>query len=174
MTKANQTPAVTATIALILKKKDIATRTKALKTSAADMQHEVHVLACSVLAFVAKHRNINVLTQFLDAVPDMVRVNSLQLWFETFGGLTYSKEKDTKGWHFDSSKKVQLGEAMVKPFWRFKALEGAPYQPIDFDAWSNQTIKKLEKDAKATGKDYSAIIMALKTHKDDTKTGFSH
>jgi len=174
MTKANQVPATTAAIALILKKKDIDTRTAALKTSAKDMQHEVHVLACSVLSFVAKHRNMNVLTQFLDAMPEMVRVNSLMKWFETFGELTYGplNEGDKPSWRFDASKKWRIGEAMVQPFWKFKALEGAAYIPLDFNAWANAAIKKLEADSKATGRDYSPLIMALKTHHIDAqKTG---
>lgn len=131
-----------------------------------NLQHDIHKLACSVLAHTAKHGRIQVLEQFLEAMPDMIRKNSLQMWFETFGQLTFSAAEgsDVKGktWHIDRSKKVRLGEAMEKPFWKFKALEGAPYKPLEMDSWLEKQVKALEKDAKETGRNHNAIIAALK------------
>lgn len=160
---------------------DLITTIKAIKLEIADvevigatLQQRIHRIACSVLAKVGKDGRIQLLEQFIDAMPDMVRKNSLQTWFETFGPLSFSALENTdskkKGWRIDRSKKMRLGEAMEKPFWRFKALEGAPYQPLDTDAFINTAIKKLEKDiaeCKKAGREHvksSALLMALKTH----------
>lgn len=142
-------PAMPAVI-IISSKVELNKRITALKTSAADLQFEMHVLACSVLVHLEKHRNLNVLTHFLDAIPDMVRVNSLKLWFETFGTVSFTPvTPDAKPeWRFDASKKVRLGDAMVKPFYKFKALEGAPYKPLVMDDYVNKQIAALEKDIK--------------------------
>ena len=129
-------------------------------------QSRLHVLACSVLQHVAQYRNTTVLAHFLGSLPEAVRVNSLKQWFETFGNLTYSAENGAgaKAWRLDDAKPVRLGNAMDKPFWKFKANEGMPYQPLDMNAFINQSIKKLEKDAKEAGVDHSALINALKAH----------
>ena len=134
---------------IITAKKEIEARTAALKLSAAGIQAEAHVLACSVLVHVAKHGNINVLAQFIDALPDMVRKNAVHQWFETFGQLTFGpNDEGVVGWRIDRTKKVRLGEAMIKPFWKFKANEGAPYKPLVMDTYLDEQIKKLERDMK--------------------------
>lgn len=141
----------TPTVAIIQSKVELNKRIVALKASAADLQFEMHVLACSVLVHLEKHRNLNVLDHFLDAVPDMVRVNSLKMWFETFGTVSFTpaKEGEKPAWRFDAAKKVKLGDAMAKPFYKFKALEGAPYKPLVMDNYVKQQITALEKDIKA-------------------------
>lgn len=138
-------------VAIVTSMKAFNVRVAALKVSAADLQQETHVLAVSALHHLAKNRNINVLTQFLDAIPDMVRVNALKQWFETFGEVTFSpaKDGDKPSWRFDADKKTRIGEAMEKPFYKFKALEGAPYKPLVMDTYVDNEIKRLEKDIKA-------------------------
>ena len=97
----------------------------------------------------------------------MVRKNALQMWFETYGQLTFSavNEGDKPAWRIDRSKKQRLGEAMDKPFWKIKGMEGVKYVPLKMDTYLDQQIKKLEKDQKETGANHSALIMALKTYK---------
>ena len=51
---------------------------------------------------------------------------------------------------------------MKKPFWKFKANEGVPYEAIDVAALIAGTIKKLERDSKETKIDHSAVIHALR------------
>ena len=135
---------------IITSKKEIEERTVALGKRLSTDQTEAHILACSVLAHTAKHGNINVLTQFLETLPAMIRVNSVSMWFETFGQLSYdfAVEGDKPSWRIDRTKKVRLGEAMVKPFWKFKANEGAPYKPLVMDTYLYEQIKKLERDMK--------------------------
>lgn len=164
--KAPAAPKAAPPFALIVGAKPIAEATETLKKRGADLQHDTHVLACSILAHVSKHSNVNVLTNFLEAVPDMVRVNALKTWFETFGQLTYSalKEGDKPAWRIDRNKKIRLGDAMLKPFWKFKANEGVPYQPLDMGKWCEQQIKTLERDAKLSGHNHDTLIMFLKTY----------
>ena len=140
----------------------------------ATLQQRTHALACSVLAHVSKHGNINVLTQFLDAVPDMVRKNALQQWFETFGQVSFKAVAagEKPAWRIDRTKKVRLGDAMDKPFWKFKANEGAPYVPLNIDDYLSKQIKLLEKDAEKTGVDHSALIAAMKGYKGKAGSTF--
>lgn len=164
--KVAKAPKAAPLFALIVGAKPIAEKTAEIKSRGADLQQDVHILACSVLAHVGKHSNINVLTDFLAAVPDMVRVNALKTWFETFGQVSFSalKEGDKPSWRIDRTKKVRLGDAMVKPFWKFKANEGVPYQPLDMAKYCEQQIKTLERDARLSGHNHDTLIMFLKTY----------
>lgn len=145
----------------------------------AGMKERAHKLACSVLHHTAKNGRIQVLEQFLEAMPDMIRKNALQTWFETYGQLTFIAANDpakgvVKGWKIDRSKKLRLGEAMEKPFWTIKGMEGAPYVPMDAAKAMDRLIKQLEGDmekakkAGVAGVDHSAMIAALKGYKAGT------
>lgn len=138
---------------------------KALHVIGATYQQRVHVLACSVLAHVGKHGDTRPVTamvsKMIEAMPDMVRVNSLKAWFEAFGKITF--DKDVAG--YAKSKTQRLGEAMEKPFWKFKSLEGVVYEPLVFGTWADKQIKLLQKDAEKTGRNYDALILQLKTFK---------
>lgn len=140
------------------------------------MKERAHKLACSVLHHTAKNGRIQVLEQFIEAMPDMVRKNALMQWFETYGQLTFvaSEDKDkgiSKGWKIDRSKKLRLGLAMEKPFWTIKGNEGGAYVPMDAAKAMDKLITQLEADmAKAkknnvAGVDHSAMIAALKGYK---------
>ncbi|AGC35984.1 hypothetical protein HOS23_gp01 [Rhizobium phage RHEph09] len=126
-----------------------------------------------MLQAVSRHGNINVLTHFLAAVPEMVRTNALQSWFEAFGQVSYSaiKEGETPVWRIDRSKKVKLGDAMAKPFWKFKAHEGAPYEPLDMKKWLEQAISRLTKDAQKTGNSHDHLVLFLKTYNPEMEQG---
>lgn len=136
----------------------------AVKTAGADLQSRIHILACSVLVHVGKHGDTrpvgSLVESLIDATPDMVRVNSLKQWFETFGQVKFVDGKAA----FNKTAKTRLGEAMDKPFWKFKAMEGTPYQPIDMAKYVDQQVKKLEKDMKESGRDHKALILALRSH----------
>ena len=172
--KAETAKAAAPAVKIMTSQKAILKEANELKAIGASYQQRLHVLACSVLAHVAKHGQINVLVHFLETVPDMVRVNSLQKWFETFGNVTFSALDNTDSkkatWRVDNSKKVRLGDAMVKPFWQFKANEGVAYEPLDLDKFIERNVKMLQKDVdecKKAGKDFSkslALLTALKTH----------
>ena len=121
------------------------------------LQTDMHIAACSVLAHVGKHRDIRVLHKLLNAMPDVTRNNSLRLWFETFGNVKFEGKDIVL-----TSNGIKLADAMKKPFWKFKANEGVPYEAIDVAALIASTIKKLERDSKETSIDHSAVIHTLR------------
>lgn len=109
-----------------------------------DLQQFAHRLLCSLLLHVGQHRDTRPLNRFLKEAKEnvnMVRVNSMMKWCETFGPL---KIEDNKV-KYDNSKKLRLGDAMAKPFWKFKAGEGQPYQPITLENIAN-FVARLERD----------------------------
>jgi hypothetical protein len=145
-------------LALYTTTKEIDSAVKAFANNGRALQEEAHKIACSVLQHVATYGDIQVLRRFLDAMPDMARANSLRKWFETFGPVSFEGNKA----HYAKGKKTQLGNAISKPFWKFKANEGDEYVPLDVNKALDLLIKKLEKDAKETGRDHRDTILALK------------
>lgn len=127
------------------------------------LQADMHLVACSVLQHVGKHKDTRVLLKLLNAMPEMARKNSLIQWFETFGNVKYSTE--AKSFVLVADKPVRLGNAIDKPFWKFKANEGMPYEPIDMAKWIDQQVKKLTKDQAETKQDHSALINAMRAYK---------
>lgn len=127
--------------------------------TAATLQTRTHVLACSVLKHYGEHKDVRMVLKFIAAVPEMVRVNGLKLWFEAFAPIKFTDE----GAIYLKDGKYKLGEALDKPFWKFKAVEGAPYEAIDLLKYAQQQIKKLEKDQEKTGRNHSALIAVFNT-----------
>jgi hypothetical protein len=122
------------------------------------LQTDMHIAACSVMRHLGKHKDIRIVMKLLNAMPDMARKNSLMLWFETFGAVKFEGKEAT----FVKDKPTKMADAMAKPFWKFKANEGVPYEALDVVALINSTIKKLEKDTKETKIDHTATIHALR------------
>jgi hypothetical protein len=143
---------------LYVTEKEINSAVKAFQNNGRALQDEAHKIACSVLHHVASYGDIHVVRRFLDAMPDIARTNSLRKWFETFGPVTFQGNVA----YFVKNGKTRLGDAIAKPFWRFKANEGEEYKPVDVNALLNSLIKKLESDAIKTGRDHLATIQALK------------
>jgi hypothetical protein len=123
---------------------------------ATTLQDEAHKIACSVLAHVGEHSDVRVVTKFLESMPGSYRTNAVRSWFETFGPITFNEGKAV----FCKNRKTRLGEAMEKPFWKFKPEEA--YVPIDAAKALESLIKKLQKDQKETGTDHLATINALR------------
>jgi hypothetical protein len=139
-------------------------RIDALFKSGQRVQAEMHKLACSVLAHLGEHKDIRTVQKFIAAMPDMARVNGLRNWFEQFGPIKFheAEGKDAAPTAtYVKGKAVDLGKAIDKPFWKFSAKEGQPYEPLNVETWAKAAIGKLQKDAKETGRDHSALIHAL-------------
>lgn len=174
-------------IKLVALVKDIEKRTTALVGSLKTQQTEMHTLAVSVLMHVAKHGNIDVLTNFLKSVKDvpMVRNNALGNWFEKFGPVYYETDKTKgKGWKLDTDKRKpfleatkdlkaqreMLDNASKSPFWNMKGNEGGEYVKFDTLKGIDMLIGQLQRDMLAAKKhgqdvDHSATITALKLAK---------
>jgi hypothetical protein len=145
-------------LALYTTEKSIKDAINVFENNGKALQEEAHKIACSVLQHVGKYGDILVLRRFLDAMPDMARTNGLRLWFETFGPVTFKGNEA----QYVKGGKTRLGDAIAKPFWKFKTVEGSTYEPIDPNTVLNALIKKFEKDAEKTQRDHSATILALK------------
>ena len=97
-----------------------------------DLQTNAHRILCSLLLRAATNNDVRPLNRFINDCRDkvqMTRVNSMIKWAEKFGNVTFKQNKAK----VDKTKKLRLGEAMEKPFWKFKANEGVPYQPMTMD-----------------------------------------
>lgn len=157
------TKSVKPAIALLGTVKSIETAIASIHTVGQSLQADMHLVACSVLQHVGKHKDTRVLMKLINAMPEMARKNSLIQWFETFGNVKYSTE--TKEFVLIADKPVKLGNAIDKPFWKFKANEGMPYEPMDIAKYVDQQVAKLTKDAKETNTDHSGLINALRAYK---------
>lgn len=131
--------------------------------SAQAVQSEAHVIACSVLHHYAAHKDKRVvdkmLLMFMQAMPEMGRMNALKEWLEAFGPIEFTGTKNE--FNYVSGKATRLGEAMKVPFWKYAKAE-TPYKAIDPAKYLEQVLNKFIADAKETGRDHSAIINALK------------
>lgn len=174
MTKASPKPASVAKIAanaglkLLTSGKAIDAAIASIHERGQSLQTLMHHIACSVLQHVGKHKDVRVPMKLINAMPEMARKNSLILWFETFGNVKYSNE--TKGFVLVQDKGIKLGDAIDKPFWKFKANEGAAYEPLDIVKYCEQQIKKLTTDAEKTGADHTALINSLRAAKAGVKS----
>lgn len=127
------------------------------------LQADMHRIACSTLAHLAEFKDVRMVLACINGMPEMARTNGLKAWFEAFGPVKFTEEEGVPMQAmFIKGGKFKLGDAMSKPFWKFSAKEGAPYEPLDIDKLTLQTIAKLTKDAKETGRDHTALINALK------------
>ncbi len=90
---------------------------EALNTSARELEQDVHLLACSLLADMEKHKDVRLVNKLIAAAAaasiDTIR---LRLWFHLFGPIEFIKGK-TKYKH---GKPSMIEIAMATPFWTLK------------------------------------------------------
>lgn len=138
---------------------------KALHSSGQTVQAEAHKIACSVLLHLGRTGDIRYTMAFLDAMPEMSRVNSIKAWLEKFGPIRFATPEETKVGAqpatFVKGKPTLLGDAMDNPFWKFKANEGTAYKAIDINKYVDQVLNRLKRDEQHAGADHSALIAAI-------------
>jgi hypothetical protein len=127
-----------------------------IKTRGATLQKDIHVAACSILQHVGKHSDVRLVSKLLESMPDMSRKNAIKAWFESFGPVAWNEKGEIK---YQPATKLQLATAMGKPFWSFKP--EADYVPLDVAKAFDSFVKRLEKDAKETGRDHASLIANL-------------
>lgn len=135
------------------------------------MQDHMHKLALSVLVHVGTHKDIRIVHRFVQAMPAMARTNGLRAWFEKFGPVKFTEVDGVEQITFIASNPAKPGDANQKPFWKFSATEGKPYEALDITKATEQFIQRLEKDAKATGRDLTALIEAIKHGRAEVAVG---
>jgi len=157
------TATVTTKIALYKTQKAVEIAIGKFHMSAQAVQNEAHVIACSVLHHYAAHKDKRVvdkmLAMFLQAWPEMGRMNALKEWLEAHGPISFTGKGDE--FVYVSGKATLMAAAMKVPFWKFAKPE-QQYKAIDPAKYLEQVLAKFEKDAAETGRDHSAIINALK------------
>ncbi|WP_439357865.1 hypothetical protein [Bradyrhizobium sp. DASA03007] len=157
-------PQTSATLKLVEGAGNITKRLATLKTTMASAQAETHLLACSVLAHVGKHKDVRLVTTLLESVGDMVRTNAIRAWFEAHGPVAF----DDKGAiRYAGERPTQIAKAMGTPFWKFKP--EAAYVPMEIGKSFDRWVKALEKDAKETGRDHTALIAGLVNLRPDAE-----
>ena len=154
-TATTATTAPATAIKLIVGVKAIETALKSIFTRGQTLQDDMHIAACSVLAHVGKHSDIRLVNDLLAAMPEASRKNAMRDWFAKFGPVTFEGDKPA----FNRNGKTYLGDAMAKPFW--KLVPEKPYEPLVIDKFIASMIKKLERDAKETKRDHTAMIKKL-------------
>jgi hypothetical protein len=147
-------------MSLYTKSKDIEAAVVRIHSAGQTLQTDMHVAACSIIQHLGKHKDVRLVNKLLQAMPEMSRQNSLIMWLEAFGNVVYSK--DTKGFIMVPDKGIKLGEAIDKPFWKFKANEGVAYEAIDLQKLVESTVKLLKRDTEKTGRDHSVLVAAMK------------
>jgi hypothetical protein len=78
-----------------------------------------HHAACAVLTHVYKYSDVRMVDRLLEGVPDAAQRSRLRVWFAAFGPVDFVGGKVT----FRRGAKTTLGDAMAKPFWKFKIKE---------------------------------------------------
>lgn len=156
VTTAVKPAAAPATLTLVVGATNITSRLAALKTTLANAQAETHVLACSILSHVGKHKDVRLVTTMLESLGDMVRKNAVKSWFEAHGPIAFNDKGEIR---FEKSRPLQLAKAMGTPFWKFKP--EAEYKPLEMDKTFDRWIKMLETDQTKAGRDHSGLIAQL-------------
>lgn len=140
---------------------------KAIHTDGQKLQTSMHTLACSVLKHLGKTKDVRHTLAFLQAMPEMSRLNSLKQWFEAYGPVRFPTAEERQSGApeimFVKDKKTLLGDAMGNPFWKFKAQEGVDYVAMDVAKEIERMLKRLKKDAEKTGVDHKGLIAGLQT-----------
>lgn len=87
-----------------------------VKARGTTLNAAIHSAACSVLAHVGQHRDVRLVDRLLVVVSDSVRANRLKAWFSAFGPVEF-----VEGQAKYRRARTLLGDAVAKPFWKFKA-----------------------------------------------------
>ena len=148
MTAKTTNAAAKPSVELFTSAKDILAACTRIHETGQQLQTLMHKTACSVLQHYGKNKDTRVVHAFINAIPESVRRNALLAWFNKFGAMSITEDTENKTFvvlHV-KDKKTLLGDAMAKPFWKFVAKEGAPYEPLDFNKYIDQQIAKIMKD----------------------------
>jgi hypothetical protein len=114
---------------LIVASAEIAKRTARLSKVAVFVDTEIHLLACSVLAHVAKHRDTTLVTNLFMAMPKSAKRPALAKWFGAFapmevtpntGAVKLAKMYSEKWEVFTAEFPRIIEQAKATPFWDYK------------------------------------------------------
>lgn len=130
---------------LITGEADITKGIKSVQGRGQSLQKDLHIIACSVMAHIEKHRadgvNANLANALVSALPEGMRKNALLDWFCAHAAVTFNEE--TKKLMFDKAQNTHQIKGELTPFWLFK-VEGE-YKAFDFNAELTKLLAKAER-----------------------------
>lgn len=106
--------------------------------SGAKLDTLVHQAAVSCLKHIDVHHNVTVMTKLVDALPPSARKNAVRDWAIAFGKLGW--DETAKCFTYDKAKSTMLEEAMVMPYWKYKA--EPEYVPFDINKALSNVLAK--------------------------------
>lgn len=148
MTK-NATPVVSLKL---YNAKELPKQIYGLSKSGASWQAESHRVACSIIALFGENNDVRIVMPLIEklvaSMPEAMRLNSLKLWFEAHAPIKFSTTEQIKGGapavQYVKGGKFLLGDAMAKPYWKFKAQEGVAFHAVDLQADIKKLLKRIE------------------------------
>ena len=91
-------------------------------TAGQSLQKTYQRIVCTYLVHLAKHKDIRVIRRMLDNMPQSLRKDSMQKFILQYGTVKAVEDENGKAtYHYDGTKKLQLGLALEKAWWLAKA-----------------------------------------------------
>lgn len=113
---------------------------KAAVTNAKSVQMEYQLIACSAILHLGTHKDIRVIRNILDTMPESLRKVAMATFFDRYAPVAFDEEGQV---HYDDDKKVQLGFALEQAWW--KTVKETVYTPFVFITEVEKLITKAEK-----------------------------
>ena len=101
-------------------------------------------VVCSYIVHLAEHGDIRIIRRMLDSFPESLRKDSMQKFLDVFGQVEFrsSDEGNKSTAFFAKGKKLRLGEALEKPW--FKMTKPQEYRPFILATLLDELITKAE------------------------------
>lgn len=117
--------------------------TKAIEAAVAkgnSLQLEYQRIACSAIVHLHENKDIRVIRNLLDTMPEGLRKVAMATFFDRYSQVRFDDEGQA---HYDADKQTQLGLALEKAWW--KTVKESVYTPFVFEAEVQKLIEKAEK-----------------------------
>lgn len=92
-----------------------------------EAQNMYQIAACAAIQHLGKHKDIRVLRNLVEGMPDGLRKDSMSKFFDLYAPVSFTDEGEML---YDAAKPVKLGEALEKSWWTAKVPQ--PYKPFNF------------------------------------------
>lgn len=143
---------------LITNKTKLLAAFKDIQARGKQLDHDIWVAAVSAMAHHAKHGDVTIINQLVEAMPKGSRVNALREYILAFGKVTFNE--DDQVFMHDKNGNFDREGAQEKSWTEYKAEQ--PYKPVDALALVTALVKKISADRKegdkVTAKQHTAIM----------------
>ena len=143
---------------LITNKTALLAAFKSIQTRGKELDNDIWVAAVSAMAHHAKHGDVTIVNQLVEAMPKGARVNALRDFIMAFGKVKYDEENQI--FAHDKAGNFDLDGAQEKSWTEFKP--DPDYKPVDALALVTALVKKIKAERKegdkVTAKQSTAIL----------------